>query len=427
MKRIFGTALVILLLGVSSCGKEPVSLAYPKHVVKGSNEALREFITDYGDSLNTNTKLFFSIALGDTPIEAFLILGKDRQTMYFAKWGLTGSIKDLSMAAAVYFTLYRPLSIPGLAIGNIADAAYAPNRSTALMALHLLSHLPEKEFNPLKGALTNLFEKEPIQIPGMLARNLRERGIDKIPAIQEAPRTEKYPFCEVDSLFSKSQPVFSAVLQLPPLYQWDYFTRMDTAFAGRKQLSALFKNSFPQYASLYWRIFHYHRVKPLKNLLANQIPDTLWNLPIDIQNEILIDILDENEISNYAEQINRWLADTTITLYQKKRLLNFLPEKSPEAIFDGLYTVLDIQYLQDGALRVLTKIPSAHIDSFLIKELESGDRARIAKALYVLGFRKVLSAEKIIQKFLNSPDEMIRFNAATALERISAEKKRLNS
>ncbi len=418
MKFLYTFFSIIILSFFTSCGREPLSLNFPKTAAKAEINGISEFAELYADSISQNSKTFFRLVLKKAPPESIVTLKYEPQTRFFAKWGMTSNYFYLRWISSQYIALQKPLNIPTIATANLANAANSSDRTIAFSALHFIGHFPVKEFDRLTGALANLFTREKPSVPETLFRLFSERGLKE--EMRGCIMTEdKYPFLLIDSLLEKRYTSPEKIISLPPLYQWDYFTRVDSLFENRQYLSGLFLKGVPEYASLYWRVFHYHGSEPLKEIFHSIIPDTLWKMPIPFQNEILIDMMDEDGIEYYSSRINSWLADTTLTLYQKKRVMNYFPESVPEDIFPGLYRTLDHTYLQNKALTLISRINSPAVDSFLLKELRSQDDSRIAKAIYVLGFRKSVFAGEAIKPFLNSRNELIRFNANAALERIA--------
>jgi len=55
-----GFALTVLLI---SCGKEPITLKYPKVIASGDMGKIEKFVNQYSDSLQNDSKTFFNIVL----------------------------------------------------------------------------------------------------------------------------------------------------------------------------------------------------------------------------------------------------------------------------------------------------------------------------------------------------------------------------
>ena len=411
-----GFVLTILLI---SCGKEPITLKYPKVIASGDMGRIEEFVNQYNDSLQNDSKTFFNIVLRIDNFRNIFYPVHNQQAKYFARWGTIGANFYLQWTSAMFLIENWPLSITPNALSVLVQGINSSDPEISMISLHTILHLPEKDRKLLRVSLLNYFNNNNVELSPPLYRFCHQIFNADMPESIHINRNLEYSAIHIDTLFASANVKFETLLRMTALYQWDYFTRVDSNFTFRDSLIYHFRENLEQFGALYWRIFHFHREYPLGVLLSDEELHDIWSYPGSLQNEILIDMMDSEKVHSFGTIIGSWLSDSTITANQKQRILTYLQVEVPEALFDGLYMILDIDFLQTNALQKIAKIKGDNIDLLLEEKLISGNTQEIAKTIYVMGFRKKKRAIPIISIYLDDENETIRFNARVALQRIS--------
>jgi len=413
-----GFALTVLLI---SCGKEPITLKYPKVIASGDMGKIEKFVNQYSDSLQNDSKTFFNIVLKIDNFRKIFYPVHNLQAKYFARWGTIGANFYLQWTSALFLIENWPLSIAPNALSILVQGINSSDPKISMISIHTILHLPEKDRKLLSASLLNYFNNNKVELPVPLYRLCRQIFNSDMPESIHIKRNLEYSAIQIDTLFASTNVNFESLAGLTALYQWDYFTRVDSSFTFSDSLIYHFRENLKQFGALYWRIFHFHRVYPLGLLISNEELNDIWSYPGSLQNEILIDMMDSEKVHSFGTIIGSWLSDSTITANQKQRILTYLQVGVPDALFDGLYMILDIDFLQTNALQKIAKIKGDKIDLLLEEKLTSGKTREIAKTIYVMGFRKKKSAIPFIRSYLDHENETIRFNARVALQRIDGQ------
>lgn len=422
--KYFFVLLAVLLFFISifiiGCSNERTEEKIPKVFLTGDKEDIYDFNENYRDSLSLEAGNLIDYILNNESTKKILLnKNSDKQAWLLAKWGINNQNFDIQWKSAVFFLVNHPLTALPKVNSTIETGLYSKVDSIRLFALHLASHYSLKQTYLIRQKLENLFDRLNPDIPQTLFEILKNKYLILQPEKVGSSSVNNYPGIEIDSLFNRKELALKKIITWPELYLWDWLVLKDSSFIENSSIDELFPFVDPEIQYIFWKCYNYFRIDPISKLKGKINPDSLLrSSPIRLKNAILGDFLSPGYIVDKYPLISSWLEDTTFTDIELKRIIAKFPEDPPGIYFKQLYELLDNTFLQKKSLKLITAMDDPKIDRILLEKLQNSDEKELPKVIYVIGFRKIKRGLPLLENLLNHKNEVIRFNANEAINRI---------
>lgn len=416
MLSIFLYFFLIVLIG---CSNERTEKKIPKVFLTGDKEDIYDFHENFRDSLSVKAGELISFILNNESTTKILLnKNYDKQSRLIAKWGINNQNFEIQWKSAAFFLVNYPMTALPKVNSAIETGLYSNVDSIRLISLHLASHYPNQDTYLIRQKLENLFDRFKPEIPHILFEMLKNKYLIFQPAIKSS-LLNNYPGIEVDSIFNRKDIALEKVITWPELYLWDWLVLKDSSFIENSSIDELFPFVDPDIQFILWKCYNYFNIDPVSKLKGKINPDSLLRAsPIRLKNAILSDFLSPVYISDEYPLITSWLEDTTFSDVELKRIISKFPEDPPGIYFKPLYELLDKTFLQKKSLKLITAMDDPKIDQILLEKLQNSSIKELPKVIYIIGFRKTKRALPLLETFLNHKNDVVRFNASEAINRI---------